>query len=145
MKRHFALLGLFCGLTTALFGQDFAIDWFTVDGGGGVSRGGAFELQSTIGQPEAGASPLVGGGYVLWGGFWPGLITASTGGKTPVLVLHLEGNRAVLSWSPATPGFVLQQTDDLAQPEWESAPVGNPLELPLPLQGTTRFYRLAAP
>ncbi len=145
MKRQMAMLGLLCGLATPLFGQGYTIDWYTVDGGGGVSSGGTYELRSTIGQPEAGSSALVGGAYTLWGGFWPGLTAGSTSGEAPVLVVRLEGDRAILSWSPQTPGFVLQQTDDLAEPEWESVPVGNPLELPLPLEGVTRFYRLAAP
>ena len=30
---------------------DFAIDWYTVDGGGGASSGGSFTLSGTVGQP----------------------------------------------------------------------------------------------
>lgn len=47
------------------------VDWFTVDGGGGTSSGGGFELSGTIGQPDATpASTLTGGGLQLTGGFW---------------------------------------------------------------------------
>jgi len=51
----------------------FSIDWWTVDGGGGVSQsaGGQYTLQGSIGQPDAGSSQ--GGEYVLEGGFWVGL------------------------------------------------------------------------
>ncbi len=48
-----------------------AIDWFTIDGGGGKSTGGAFELTGTIGQPDAGG-PMTGGTFSLTGGFWAG-------------------------------------------------------------------------
>jgi hypothetical protein len=46
----------------------YAIDWWTVDGGGGVSDGGEYTLQGTIGQPDAGS--INGGDYTLDGGFW---------------------------------------------------------------------------
>ena len=51
-------------------GQALRIDWFTVDGGGGYSAGGALELSGTIGQPDAGV--LTGGAFELVGGFWGG-------------------------------------------------------------------------
>jgi len=38
-------------------------------GGGGVSGGGSFTLEGTIGQPDAAQSR--GGGFRLRGGFWP--------------------------------------------------------------------------
>jgi hypothetical protein len=45
------------------------LNWWTVDGGGATfSRGGAYALGGTIGQPDAGV--LRGGGYTLAGGFW---------------------------------------------------------------------------
>ena len=51
----------------------FNIEWWTVNGGGGVSKstGGQYTLQGTIGQPDAGS--LQGGEFVLEGGFWAGL------------------------------------------------------------------------
>ncbi len=48
----------------------YQIDWYTIDGGGGISAGGQYVLVGTIGQPDAGWSS--GGGYDLLGGFWPG-------------------------------------------------------------------------
>jgi len=59
------------GLAQAINGYD--LSWNTVDGGGGTSSGGSYELSGTIGQPDAGA--LSGGGYTLLGGFWGGLLT----------------------------------------------------------------------
>jgi hypothetical protein len=49
---------------------DYKISWSTIDGGGGVSSGGPYELSGTIGQPDAGN--LAGGQYEVLGGFWPG-------------------------------------------------------------------------
>jgi hypothetical protein len=49
------------------------ISWHTIDGGGEISSaGGAFQLGSTIGQPEAQVAPVMSGGtFELTGGFWP--------------------------------------------------------------------------
>jgi hypothetical protein len=49
--------------------QPFVIDWHTIDGGGGVSTGGVFIVEGTIGQFDAGVS-LTGGSFVLDGGYW---------------------------------------------------------------------------
>jgi hypothetical protein len=51
--------------------QDLTIDWYTVDGGGGYSAGGDFELDGTIGQPDAGVT-MSGGDVTLAGGYWAG-------------------------------------------------------------------------
>jgi len=53
--------------------NDYAVPWWTVDGGDGTSQsaGGQYTLQGTIGQPDAGSSQ--GGDYSLEGGFWAGL------------------------------------------------------------------------
>ena len=53
----------------------FSIDWYTIDGGGGTSTGGTFELSGTIGQHDAGV--MSGGGYTLTGGYWSGAGEAS--------------------------------------------------------------------
>ena len=52
-------------------GDDFAIDWWTIDGGGEMwCTDGDYELSGTIGQPDAGAV-MTGGDFELTGGFWP--------------------------------------------------------------------------
>jgi len=49
--------------------QDFAIGWYTIDGGTPVvSTGGGWTLTATIGQPDAGLH--AGGDFDLFGGFW---------------------------------------------------------------------------
>ena len=50
--------------------DDFALDWWTIDGGGEMwTTGGDFELSGTIGQPDAGPA-MTGGDFELTGGFW---------------------------------------------------------------------------
>jgi hypothetical protein len=63
-------------LAVAVASAQPAIDWYTIDAGGDYSTGGAFELEGTIGQPDAGspAAPMTGPGapgFELVGGFWP--------------------------------------------------------------------------
>ncbi len=66
-SRRIAILML--GLAPAALAGNFAIDWYTIDGGGVMqSTGGGFTLDGTIGQADAGV--LTGGGYLLTGGFW---------------------------------------------------------------------------
>jgi hypothetical protein len=61
------LLSILC--FSAAAHADYAIDWWTVDGGGAMfSTGGAYSLGGTIGQPDAGV--MSGGSYTLVGGFW---------------------------------------------------------------------------
>jgi len=77
----------FIGVAIVIFGnaptangQTYTIPWFTIDGGGGYSVGGTFELDGTIGQPDAG--PVMNGGtFQLTGGFWT---TGSAGNGGPV-------------------------------------------------------------
>ena len=119
----------------------FAIDWYTIDGGGGTSSGGNYTLNGTIGQPDAGT--LSGGQYTLQGGFWPGIIVPSTGGA-PTLFIQLSGANVIISWSPGTPGFSLEQADDLNLPAWSAGPGGNPTP-PIAVTGGSRFFRLTKP
>jgi hypothetical protein len=46
----------------------FAIDWFTIAGGGGTSTGGPYAVSGTIGQPITGES--TGGTFTIEAGFW---------------------------------------------------------------------------
>ena len=52
-------------------GGNFDLSWHTIDGGGGTSAGGGFELAGTIGQHDAGQT-MTGGNFTLIGGFWAG-------------------------------------------------------------------------
>jgi len=59
---------------TVAGGGVYALDRWTVDGGGGHSSGGSFAVSGTIAQPDSDPlAPSTGGSYAVTGGFWPGL------------------------------------------------------------------------
>lgn len=116
------------------------MDWSTIDGGGATSTGGQYAVSGTIGQPDAGTT--AGGSYVLEGGFWPGLIVQPESGA-PTLYIQAAGGVVQIGWAPATAGFALEMTDNLAAPSWAPAPTGNPVSVPT--AGKSRFFRLRRP
>ncbi len=75
MKKILAAISV-AMLAPAAYAQP-TIDWYTIDGGGGTSSGGTFELSGTIGQPDAGV--MTGGSFELSGGFWTAAATPPTG------------------------------------------------------------------
>ncbi len=83
--------------------------------------------------------------HSVTGGFWA-LPTAVQVPGAPVLTIApaTRGN-ATISWSPNTPGFVLQQTWSLSPANWTNSPSGatNPVVVPTTLPAL--FYRLNQP
>lgn len=63
----FLLLLTAASLTLAQ-ANSFTLDWWTVEGGGGMSGNGRYTLQATIGQPDAGE--MRNGRYALLAGYW---------------------------------------------------------------------------
>jgi hypothetical protein len=84
-----------CLAATAAWAQNYAIDWYSIDGGGGTSSGGNYTLTGTIGQPDAGT--LTGGNYTLTGGFMS-IVTAIQTPGGPLLRVTRVGNNVVISW-----------------------------------------------
>ena len=127
--------------------QGFAIDWFTMDGGGGISTGGAYSLSGTIGQPDAGS--LTAASFKVEGGFWAAAAIQTPG--APWLTITRAGAGVVVSWPRPATGFLLDSTTSLNPPvAWSQvsfpyhtnatdisvtvmAPIGN------------QFYRLRKP
>ncbi len=78
--------------TAAAFASppNLSIDWYTIDGGGGKSTGGTYELYGTVGQPDVGNA--TGGNIELASGFWqtagPGVTPCTTHGDCA----DLDGN-----------------------------------------------------
>jgi len=59
-------------VAAATQGGVFAVDHYTMDNGGGISTGGVFTVDGTIGQPDADPlQPSTGGVFAITGGFWP--------------------------------------------------------------------------
>ena len=124
--------------------QNYSIDWFTIDGGGGTSTGGGYSVSGTIGQPDAGG-PMTGGNYSLTGGFWA-LQFAVQSVDAPLLSIAPFGaGQARISWTSNTPGFVLQETTNLSTGPWVNSPsgAGNPVTVPATLP--IKSYRLRKP
>ena len=68
MKTIYLLMTLL--FMVSMVNADYSISWYTIDGGGGTSSGGPYQLTGTIGQHDAAYSE--GEQYELLGGFWPG-------------------------------------------------------------------------
>jgi hypothetical protein len=143
--RLAAALGFVFALAANLVcAQSYSIDWFTIDGGGGTSTGGVYSVSGTIGQPDAGG-PLSGGQYSLIGGFWALPIAVQATGAPTLTIVPAAPGQATISWSPNTPGFVLQETLSLSPVNWVNSPSGatNPVTVPATLP--KKFYRLLKP
>jgi hypothetical protein len=121
----------------------YSIDWSTIDGGGGTSTGGVYSVSGTIGQPDAGL--MSGGSYTLLGGFWV-LPRAVQETNAPILtIVAAAPGFALISWSPDTPGFVLQEATSLALANWANAPTGPTNSVIVPATFPAKFYRLQKP
>ena len=132
-------LGWLLGLAPLLpaWGQ-YALEGCTVGGGGGTSAGGAYRVEATVAPADA--IVLTGGGYRVAGGFWADV--APPVPDLPVLTVLRAGNLIAISWSPATPGFALETTEDLAAPAWTPVPNAISQGTTLTLGPRTGFFRL---
>ncbi|HMC26462.1 MAG TPA: hypothetical protein VKM56_01570 [Verrucomicrobiae bacterium] len=133
----FSLLVAFLGVVSAS-AQNYRIDWFTIDGGGGTSSGGQYTLSGTIGQPDAGE--LKGGNYVLDGGFWGELFMQIV---PPRLYIERSVDQVTISWNPNTPGFYLRESPTIGPPSWSNTASGSSNPAVLPAAGPSRFFQLS--
>lgn len=124
--------------------QTFNIDAHTIAGGGGTSTGGVYSVSGTIGQPDA-AGPLTNGQYSVTGGFWALPVAVQTTNAPLLTIVPAAPGQATISWTPATPGYVLQETFSVSPAVWTNSPSGatNPILVPATLP--TKFYRLFKP
>ena len=149
MKRF---VFLFLLLIPAIgFAQQYSIDWFTIDGGGGTSTGGVYSVSGTIGQPDANATPMTGGNFSLTGGFWSLLSVVLTPGAPLLSITLTTTNTALVSWPSPSTGFNLQvNTNSVASVNWSNAPGtiqdnGTIKYLIVNPPAGNRFYRLFKP
>jgi hypothetical protein len=139
-----ALLGLMASVTWA----QYAIDWFTIDGGGGKSTGGVYTVIGTIGQPDAGS--MTGGNFTVEGGFW-GVAVIQTPGA-PILSVARTNANVLVSWPAPAPGWTLGQTNLLTGLPGAWPPVtfpyvtnGGVISVTVPATGGPQFFRLQQP
>jgi hypothetical protein len=57
----------------------------------------------------------------------------------------LAGNQVTISWTPATPGFVLQETLSLSPVNWSNAPSGPTNPVTVPATSPAKVFRLLRP
>ena len=123
----------------AALAQSYSVTSHTIAGGGGSSTNAG-----TIGQHDA-SNALTNGQYSVTGGFWvlPQAVQV-TGAPTLTIASATPGN-ATISWTPSTPGFVLQETLSLLPTNWVNSASGatNPVTVPATLPA--KFYRLFKP
>ncbi len=157
-KPRIAAGGWKCGLVVLaaflavadLPGQDFALDWFTVDGGGGTSIGAPYAVTGTIGQPDTGI--LTSGNLTLQGGFWS-IAAAIQVQKAPRLSITLLNGTVTVSWPLTTTGFSLEQAATLTGSLIPWTPVSPMLyrtnsltiTVDLPVMPDNSFLRLRKP
>jgi hypothetical protein len=128
----------------AIIAQTYSIDWHKVAGGGGTSTGGVYSVSGTVGQHDAGG-PLTNGVYSLTGGYWALPIAVQTTNAPTLAIVPAAPGWAVISWTPSTPGFVLQETSSLSLTNWINSlsAATNPITVPAVLP--SKFYRLHKP
>jgi hypothetical protein len=130
--------------------QGYSINWSTLDGGGGTSTAGPmignnyYSVSGTIDQPDAGG-PMTNGQYSVTGGFWALPEAVQTEGAPLLTIVPAGSGQATISWTPATAGFVLQETLSLSPTNWVNSVSGatNSIVVPATLPG--KFYRLHKP
>jgi hypothetical protein len=147
-KKQTGILLALCFILLAssfsLRAQSYSINWFAIDGGGGTSSGGQFSLSGTIGQHDAGG-PMTNGQYSVTGGFWVLPQAVQIIGAPLLVIVPAAPGFGMISWSPATPGFVLQQTPTLSPPAWTNSPSGSQNPVTVPLVAPAKFFRLVQP
>jgi hypothetical protein len=131
------------------YAQNFALDWWTLDGGGGTSTGGVYTVSGTVGQPDAGTMSAPTSDVGVTGGFWA-LYAVQTPGA-PLLTIFLTAtNTAVVSWPSPSSGWNPQENSVLSSSNWVTPPETindngtNKFIIVNPPTGN-RFYRLHKP
>jgi hypothetical protein len=100
----------------SLLGQSYSLQASAV-GGGGASQGGGYTVEGLVGQ--AGIGIMTGGSFTVAGGFWETFQIVKTG--LPILTIATgPQQQIIISWSPATPGYVLQESTSLNSAGWSS-------------------------
>lgn len=114
-------------------------------GGGGVSSGGIFSVRGTSGHFGT-PSPMSGAeGLSVMGAIWALPILIHTPGAPLLEISQSSPGFVTLKWNSQTSGFVLQSTDSLNPAKWKTTPSGGSNSVTLPINSTSRAYRLFQP
>jgi hypothetical protein len=128
---------------------NYAVDWWTADGGGGRSTGGVYSVSGTIGQADTGE--MSDGAFALSVGFW-GVVAAIQTPGAPRLSVVLTNGAVIVSWPGPAEGWVLDEVAVLvAVPRsnaWTQVTIphstnATPIQVTVPPPVTgNKFYRL---
>ena len=124
--------------------QAYAIDWHSIDGGGGASTGALYSVSGTVGQPDAGK--MSSATYRIDGGFW-GIIAVVPAPGAPLLSIQLTNSGVILSWPAPSTGFVLQENPAAGTGTWTAVTngvnvVGGQNQVLVSPAIENKFYRL---
>jgi len=133
-----------CLLTAGTVRAQYSIDWFKIAGGGGTSTGGVYAISGTIGQLDAGPV-MTNGQYSVTGGFWALPQAVQVVGAPLLTITPAAPGNATISWTPSTPGFVLQETLSLTPAHWTNSVSGSTNPVTISLTLPAKYYRLAKP
>lgn len=148
MKWVFSAIVVFFAAGATVGAQNYNIDWFTIDGGGGTSSGGTYTLSGTIGQPDAGK--LTGGNYTIQGGFWGVVTVVQTPGTPSLRIVKTSTNAVVIAWPSFSPNFSLQMNSSIATTNWATVTnvpiiVGDEKQVTISTPTGNNFFRLKSP
>lgn len=129
--------------------QLYAVNWYSIAGGGGTATSGVYTVNCTIGQDDATANgALSSSNYTVTDGFWAGISVLQTLGAPPLLISHL--NNTVTVYWPNVTGWNLQQNGNLTNSNnwlvnsnWTTLNGTNYLNLNSPTGNL--FFRLSSP
>jgi len=142
----FVFIILHSSFCVRAWGQ-YAIDWSTIDAGGGTSTGGVYSVTGTVGQPDASVTTMTGGPYSLTGGFWTIYAVPTPGAPLLTITLNSQLSTVTVSWPSPSAGWDLQQNTDLNMANWTTPPEtvtdnGPAKSITVSPPAGNRFYRL---
>ena len=139
-----AMVALLWTVLPAHAQTNYAIDWFKVAGGGGRSTNTQYTVTGTLGQHDAGG-PMTNAQYSIRGGFWDMPVAVPQDTNIPALkIVPATPGLATVSWTPSTPGFVLQESLNLTS-GWTNSASGATNPVTVPAVSPQKFYRLSKP
>ena len=97
--------------TLPLSAAKHAIDWYTIDSGGGISADALFQLSGTIGQSDT--SVVSGGQFSVSGGYWPGAVVPAP--CDCELEFRRIGLDLIITWPECCVNCRLFSTDKLGE------------------------------
>jgi hypothetical protein len=123
----------------------YAINWHTMDGGGGTSTGGVYRVNGTIGQPDASVAGT-NGQYSVTGGFWSGVMVLQSAGAPLLSIKLLSEGQALLSWPVNVSGFALEEATSV-NGTWTNTPqavvdTASEHTVTVPATGVIKVFRL---